>query len=182
MIADVLNSIDKDYRKHVKLVVITVADVLYQITGYHIVTGKEIHGLTPNPTKSDDYFLYNSHELSELRQFSTQSIAKKAYEGLKTLVFFIILNSPGNKVTYKDLLHHLRKIDSRFPETITSTKASTTSSSMNNAIPELSNDFLGLLQQMKKEDYVLIQKDNTDIDDYYKNIVEFGPRFYLEVH
>mmetsp|Transcript_6489 Transcript_6489/g.10924 ORF Transcript_6489/g.10924 Transcript_6489/m.10924 type:complete len:347 (+) Transcript_6489:43-1083(+) len=102
--------------------------------------------------------------------------------GFKLLVFFAILTAPAQSIEFADLLSKLRGEEPRFPESShSSSRGATSNNDRSAAVPELGNDVKGLLDQMKKEKYVIETKDDADSTNIDKLKYTFGPRFYLDV-
>jgi hypothetical protein len=173
-VVDVLNKIDPEYKKHAGPVIGKARELLSKTTGYHIILSSDIIGYSRESSnkKTDqiDYFLTNSllqppsttpsssstttptsSKLAKvllLAQAQTVNHQSAAYQTFLFLCFHAIMTAGGQKITGQDLLRAIRKVDKRFPETITSTKSSSAAHSI--PIPELGDDFVGLLQKMKK--------------------------------
>lgn len=149
---EVLRKIDEAYKAHTNAVLQMTQEILYQTTGYLIVRSDKIKALKPKKDKatySSTYYLYNMLESAALRNALNDANLNLTHEssfiGFMFVVFHAVLNAPGNKISFYDLLQAVRKIDSRFPNTLTSMTAS-----KSGAIEGFEEDFIGLIMRMKK--------------------------------
>lgn len=146
-VQEVLEKVDSDYKKHANAVLSKASKELRDVFGYQLVTGSQLIGM--NAGKKDDYFLLSTSGSKRLRTLLAQSDQSAAYFGFMNLVLLSVLMSPGEKASCAAILDNVRKVDIRFPMHIpTTTKNSNAMMAL--AIPELGDDFLGLLNRMKK--------------------------------
>lgn len=156
-----LGKIDLEYKAHCDVVLEKVQEVLLGSTGYLIVDGASIRGC--NSGSKNDYYLVNTlnkhenlqqilswHWAEEGQGTATMTAVGKssAFSAFALIVFHSIFNSPAYTILCKDLLRNLRKVDSRFPESLPS--HSSKSSATSAPIRELEEDFLSLLSRLKK--------------------------------
>lgn len=141
---------DSDYKKHANAVLSKAANELRDVFGYQLVTGSQLVGTSTG--KKDEYFLLSTSGSKRLRTLLAQSDKSAAYFGFMTLVLFSVLMSPGEKVSCASILDNVRKVDPRFPLHIVAAKNATVAL----AVPELGDDFLGLLNRMKKVSHCFV--------------------------
>jgi hypothetical protein len=146
---DALAKIEPEYKSHCDVILERTQERLLNLTGYLIIDGGNIKGCK-NGSKTD-YYLVNAMDSLALKNILMEdqsNSGQKAVDGFAFVVFHAIFNSPGSSIRMKDLLRNVRKLDSRFPE---SSLQHTAKSAMT-AVPikELENDFLGLLNHLKK--------------------------------
>ena len=111
-------------------------------------------------------------------QLLTEASPHGAYMGFVFVVLQILNSSAGKTQDAAGLLKSLRILDPRFPETLV--KGS--SKGVVVPVPELGEDFLGLMARMTKEKFVLAAKDSEGKDaGDEKNHYTLGPRFHAEV-
>lgn len=182
IISDVLNKIDPDYKKHVSACLERAQKLLFEASGYMLLTAADIKGLKEG--KKDDLYLVNTLMSTNKRRtlVSVLPDVNRAYFGFIFIVFHILLNASGHRMSINDLYREIRKLEPRFPETmnISTVRAENTTAS---AVEELEESFVSLINRMKKEHYIVLTKSSdaeADQNDS-KSLVEYGPRFYLEV-
>lgn len=156
-----LGKIDLEYKAHCDVVLEKVQEVLLGSTGYLIVDGASIRGCSSG--SKNDYYLVNTlnkhenlqqilswHWAEEGQGTATMTAVGRssAFSAFALIVFHSIFNSPAYTILCKDLLRNLRKVDSRFPESLPS--HSSKSSANSAPIRELEEDFLSLLSRLKK--------------------------------
>lgn len=168
-ILETLSKIELEYKSYVDIILEKVQERLLMITGYLLIQGSTIKGLkeVEEEKYKGDYYLVNTLDSSlVLKKILTEAAENhlssssggggeggnlKAFQGFSFLVFHCIFNAAGGMIPVKDLLRNLRKADSRFPESISkNTSSSSSSSSTVVPIKELGDDFLGLLNRLKK--------------------------------
>jgi hypothetical protein len=145
-VQEVLEKIDSEYKKLANAVLAIAAQELKDIFGYQLVTGQELIGMKDG--KKDEYFLLSTSGSKRLRTLLAQADKSGAYFGFMTVVLFSVLMAPSERVSCANLLTNVRKVDPRFPLHITTSKNAHSATAL--AIPELGDDFLGLLNRMKK--------------------------------
>ncbi|KAJ1409250.1 hypothetical protein B484DRAFT_456134 [Ochromonadaceae sp. CCMP2298] len=177
-LADLLGKIDPAYKKLVTAVLARAQVELKEVFGYALVSGDRIQGLPGG--KKDEYYVTSSLLSTNLAQLigvgSSSSSGGDPQFGFRLMVLLAILMAPGQKITLLDLLRQMRGADPRFPQDI-----STGSHAKALAVPELGEDFIGLINRMKKEHYLGLTKDENDAADQSKAVYSLGPRFYLDV-
>lgn len=172
-----------------------VQDKLLKITGYLIVPGDAIKGY--NKGKRDELYLVNtlllvSPSLSEADVRNVRAILQDgtpttsvAFQGFKFVIFHLIYSGNGHKITLSEISRQLHKLDIRFPKTLSTTTTGTKTSAASRdslaSVPELGQSLLDMLERLRKEEYIVVNKDEADSADMMLNIYEWGPRFYLEV-
>eukprot|EP01031_Cornospumella_fuschlensis_P036860 gene36860-44717_t len=176
-VADVLNEIDSDYKTHVSVTIERAQQALYEL-GYLIVPGVNVKHIEQHK-KTDTYYLCASVALPSLKnalRLADSSRRRHEYLAFCMVVFHSILATTGSKITCHDLLRNMRKVDPRFPDQLAARGHRSAV-----AVPELGRDFMQLLADMQKEGYIQMTADDLDKDDEGKQIVQFGPRFFIEV-
>jgi hypothetical protein len=151
-ISDVLNKIDPEYKKHLNVVLAKAYVRLNKHLGFTVVTTEAILGYKAagNDKKQDEYFLTNNLRSDKLQRILSQASSQSsggAWFGFMVIVFFNIYTAHGKRAAVEDLLVAVRKIDKRFPATLNTKKRDGDESL---PVPELGEDFLGLLARMKK--------------------------------
>ena len=157
-ISDCLGKVDSTYKKHIDVVIVESQSILEDVFGYTLITGDEVRGLGGKKDevggaegKKDEFFIFNilksPRMLSSLSELADD---EAAFTGFCYVIFQILLTSPGKAADAKTVLQKLRKVDSRFPETLLGRPKSSSASNKANPVPELKDDFLGLMGQMKK--------------------------------
>jgi hypothetical protein len=142
-IQEVLDKIDPDYRKHANAVISKAGEELRNVFGYQLVTSHSIVGW--KDVKKDEYFLLSTSTSKKLRFLLSKADHSGAYFGFMMVVLFAIMLAPGEKLACIDLLNAVRFIEPRFPVVLTKSALGAAL-----AVPELGDDFLGLLGRMKK--------------------------------
>jgi hypothetical protein len=145
-VQEVLEKIDSEYKKLANAVLAISAQELKDVFGYQLVTGQELVGMKDG--KKDEYFLLSTSGSKRLRTLLAQADKSGAYFGFMTVVLFSVLMAPSERVSCANLLTNVRKVDPRFPLHIATSKNAHSATAL--AIPELGDDFLGLLNRMKK--------------------------------
>jgi hypothetical protein len=160
MITDNLGKMDADYKKHINAILTEVQTRLHATTGYMIVATDAIVGCKHG--KRDEYLLVNTitnrmHLQSITQARCLQQQTTVPFDGFKFVIFHLILKSNSGRATLAEILQEIRKLDSRFTETIskTTTSSSIRSSSTHvvSGVPGLEDNLVGLLQRMKKVCY-----------------------------
>ncbi len=154
-ILDTLGSIQEEYRKHASAVLVRVQQRLSDTMGYTIVSSEHIIGYRSQEgdTKSSlpqEYFLTSCLRDPVLQHILSRASDSLAYTSFVFVVCMAIYTSPLKKAATRDILMKVRKVDRRFPESL----AASTKTTKSIAVPELENDFLGLIQRMKKVIYI----------------------------
>eukprot|EP01034_Spumella_vulgaris_P031295 gene31295-38666_t len=189
-VSDVLAKIDPEYKKHLTVVLNKAQARLNHYLGLAVVSSDAILGYRvkekEKEKKQDDYFLTNnlhSDKLQRILDKANESSA--AWLGFMCVIFFNIYTSAGKKAAVEDLLVAVRKVDKRFPATLNAKKREGDESL---PVPELEEDFVGLLGRMKKEHYIVVYKnenaapgERVDINDPGKVVYALGPRYFLEI-
>lgn len=122
-------------------------------TGYVLVSTADIIGVVNG--KKDEYMMCNGL-LSEKLQQVVSLIALRKEGGndqscsFSLFVFFAILCAPMQRITLESLCAEMHKIDKRFPVSVNLNEKHSTSYGDALPIPELGNDFHGLVKRMKK--------------------------------
>jgi hypothetical protein len=124
---------------------------LNKILGFTVVTTEAILGFKAgNDKKQDEYYLTNnlrSDKLQRILSTASSQTSGGAWFGFMVIIFFNIYTAHGKRAAVEDLLVAVRKIDKRFPATLNVRKREGDESL---PVPELGDDFLGLLARMKK--------------------------------
>jgi hypothetical protein len=175
-----LGNLDPSYRKVKTMAIYLSQQALYENFGYIVTPAKAVIGNVDG--KKDEFFLSNAvqnHALLEI--LADGDLKANAYRGFVFIVCQIIFSSPGRVIDGNSLLRQLRTIDSRFPETMSKKKSGSSGQYVTHAIPELGDDAFGLVNRMKKEGYLVVEKDDTSVDDPGKMLYKLGGRFHNDV-
>ena len=155
-IADVLHSIDSTYKKLINPCLQKASKLLKDDFGYDLVLESDIIGLESSKPKTN-YYLMNSLKSFQLANILANLNHDKAYTAFCYIVLVAIFTSPNRSATMESIISSLRLIDPRLSNSTNSSKARLSTSSEQNAasstrvsVPELNNDFVGLIQRMKK--------------------------------
>jgi hypothetical protein len=190
-VGEVLAQIEPECKKSVSAVLSHVQDRLLKLTGYLIVPGDAIKGYSKG--KRDELYLVNtlllvSPSLSEADVRNVRAVLQNgtpttsvAFQGFKFVIFHLIYSGNGHKITLSEISRQLHKLDIRFPKTLSTAAKTSTSRDSLASVPELGQSLLDMLERLRKEEYVVVSKDEADSADTMRNIYEWGPRFYLEV-
>lgn len=150
-VTDQLDKIDSEYKKHTNIVISIAQDQLDQLFGYTLVCGSDL----PDG-KQDDYYLTSNLLVKPLLEQLQQNERDTPYYGFMIVILFSILFAPAQKSSCKDLLADVRLLDPRFPDLLNA-KSNNSSAVVDKrkeealAVPELQDDFMGLLNRMRKE-------------------------------
>ena len=147
-ISDSLGMIDPNYKKHVDVVLSESQKVLVEVFGYSLASGDEVR-----ETVGKKEILYVSNALKSPELLATLSELAgddAAFTGFAFVIFQILFTSPAKAADSKNILQKLRKIDSRFPETLLGRGKGNLTARRSNPVPELKEDFFGLMDQMKR--------------------------------
>ena len=160
VISDELAKLDPAYKSFVSIVVNRVRAALSDgCTGYVLVGGDEVLAASGYEGKKDEFYLVNGLSSSRLQQAlagaKLQGGGHPAENTFFLMVFFAILTSPGQRISFDQLLQQLHQVDSRFPQTLdhkhhTAAASAVAKVAGNLALPELGDDVVGLLARMKK--------------------------------
>lgn len=175
-IGDALGALDNTYKSVKNPVLSRVQDKLRRSFGYVLVSSDCIIGCGKTGTNKD-FFLTTNLTSRKLWMELTKINKDSGYHGFLHVVFQCIFMSKGKRIVCKELLGNLRQLDPRFPSTLVKSSGSKT------IIPELGDDFLGLLGRMKKEKYIeeVKARDAVTVNDPLEVVYTFGSRFHLEL-
>lgn len=149
-ISESLGKLDKEYRKHVDIVMTLAQASLEANFGYTVTSGDEVRGLKDEDGKKEDYYVFNMLQSSKLQDIlSERNSEEAAFNGFCFVIFQILFTSPGKEAELKAIYKKVRDVDSRFPETLLE-KSKSTSQKKACPIPELKDDFLGLISKMRR--------------------------------
>jgi MAGE family len=147
-ISDCLGKVDPNYKKHLDVVLMESQKELEGVFGYSISSGDQVRGTTGG--KKDDIYVFSILKSPRLlSSLSDLAEDEAAFTGFCFVIFQILFTSSGKSADAKTVLQKLRKVDSRFPETLLARPKSSTARRAN-PVPELKDDFLGLMAQMKR--------------------------------
>lgn len=177
---------------------------LKNVFGIDLINSGDIRGM--RDPKKDDFYLTSASKSKKLRVLLARSDKSGAFYGFILVVLHSILMAPGQKLACRDILRAVRLLEPRFPLDLQVAKGTSAL-----AVPELGDDFLGLINRMKKvcccmsslalscaaylsnpdfshftvpceqEQYLVATKDEVDSSDISKTVYSFGPRFFVEV-
>jgi hypothetical protein len=178
-IGDALGALDTTYKGVKGIVLARVQEKLERSFGYIVVSSDCIVGCGEKTGTNKDFYLTTKLTSRKLWMELTKVNKDSGYGGFIHVVFQSIFMSTGKKILCKDLLTNIRLLDPRFPAFIVKT------STNKNIIPELGDDFLGLLGRMKKEKYIEEVKESNNANQTVNDLLEvfytFGPRFHIEL-
>ena len=146
-ISDCLGKVDSNYKKHLDMVLVESQKVLNENFGYTVTTGDEVRGC-----EGKKELLYVCNNLKSpllLTTLSNLAEEEAAFTGFSFAIFQILFTSTGKAADAKSILQKIRKLDSRFPETLLG-KGKDNANRRANPVPELKEDFLGLMDIMKR--------------------------------
>lgn len=147
-VIDWLGKVDSNYKKHLDVVLMEAQKELEGVFGYSISSGDQVRGSTGG--KKDDIYVFSILKSPRLlSSLSDLAEDEAAFTGFCFVIFQILFTSSGKSADAKTILQKLRKVDSRFPETLLARPKSSTARRAN-PVPELKDDFLGLMAQMKR--------------------------------
>ena len=198
-VTDVLKEMSKDYSKCTNSVMRAVQMALEQSFGYSLAL------LPPAPANSSaaaaaargvpsssssasaatsDYVVFNSLHSPQLQHELAEASPNAAYMGFVFVVLHCINSQPGastDKVMdQSSLMQHIRELDPRFPETLSSGTGHKLQGGL--PVPELGGDFLQLMARMEKERYVVRDKEAAATDgDANRVHYKLGSRYYAEL-
>ena len=149
-VTDQLDKIDSEYKKHTNIVISIAQDQLDKLFGYTLVCGSDL----PDG-KQDDYYMTSNLLVKPLLEQLQQTERDTPYYGFMIVILFSILFAPAQKSSCKDLLADVRLLDPRFPDLLNAKSSSSAVVDKRKeealAVPELQDDFMGLLNRMRKE-------------------------------
>jgi len=194
----VLGKVDQEYRKLYSAVLMKAHAELKNAFGIDLINSGDIRGM--KEPKKDDFYLTSASKSKKLRVLLARSDKSGAFYGFSLVVLHSILMAPGQKLACRDILRAVRHLEPRFPLDLQVVKGTSAL-----AVPELGDDFLGLIGRMRKvrfiaaivhqmlnllvspslhceqEQYLVAAKDDVDGSDVSKMVYSFGPRFFVEV-
>lgn len=177
-IIDTLKPIGNEYRQVTNAILYNAQEKLYNVFGYIVCQSKRI--LLNHNGKNDEYFLSNAIKSPKLQSIiHNQHENTKAFRAFVFLVCQFIYVSPGKSIDAASLLKHLNMLDSRFPVTILIDDKKQNKNKATAPIPELDDNFLGLMNRMKRQGFVTSPKEDETEPGRVK--YELGPRFYNDV-
>jgi hypothetical protein len=127
----------------VNAVLAKACEELRNVFGYQLLTSHDIVGW--KDAKKDEYFLLSTSSSKKVRFLLSKADHSGAYYGFMMVVLFAIMLAPGEKLACADLLNAVRLVEPRFPVVLSKSALGAAL-----AVPELGDDFLGLLGRMKK--------------------------------
>ena len=172
-VQEVLEKIDPDYKKYANSVLSKAADELKSVFGYTLFSGNDIVGVKDG--KKDEYFLISNTTSDKLRNLLARGDKSASQFGFMLLVLFSVLMAPRHKIACKDILTAVRMAEPRFPVDILVPKGGSAQVAL--AVPELGDDFLCLINRMKKVRYstVLVSQSacQSSAHTYYSTCLRF---------
>ena len=188
-----INDGDKAYTQHFTAIVMAVATSLHEVFGLGLTNGKYL----PEAGKGD-FFLVNRIKSPKLQEVLAELSPSDGYIGFVFVVLQILNTAPGRKLDAEGVQRHLRKIDSRFPESSGAARGRGAAArragddddgggggdfapSGSGAIPGLTESVPNLLARMKKDGYLSEEKQHVAnaLDAAVKYLL-IGPRAYAE--
>ena len=147
-IGDILAILDSSYKKLATPCIYYVQEILKKDFGYNLTEHNDIIGIKANPA-TKNYYLINDLQSAELHKIIAKANHDPSFTGFCYVVFVAIFTSINNATNVEDLLKCVRLADPRFPATLIDRKGKSQATT-DVAIPELKQDFTGLLSRMKK--------------------------------
>jgi hypothetical protein len=180
-VLDCVSKVNADYKKHASKILVEAHKHLHITFGYSIITGDKVKGTKKG--KKDDLYVINDIQSPALLELLAMSSHDDAFMGFCFIVFQAIYSSPGKRIKLQDVMSYVREVDKRFPTTCTKSSSKGRSSL---PIPELGDDFLGLINRMKKRGYVNLvktqkEKGGQDANNDMLQTCSFGVRFFAEI-
>ena len=190
-ISSAIEKVNVQYKKYTNAAIAESQKVLDNSFGFGLISEDVLLGASGSNLKTK-YMLFSNISSTHLSEVlaNQRTQEENAYKGFVWAVTQALFCSPGKRMTAEELLKELRKLDSRFPASI-SEKDSKNKSTAAYAVPELGNDFLGLLRRMTIESYLSIEKDTSSVPgedsiSYYsignRTLVEIGRTKLVESH
>lgn len=142
-IQDVLGKVDQEYRKLYSAVLMKAHSELKNVFGIDLINSGDIRGM--KEPKKDDFYLTSASKSKKLRVLLARSDKSGAFYGFTLVVLHSILMAPGQKLACRDILRAVRHLEPRFPLDLQVVKGTSAL-----AVPELGDDFLGLIGRMRK--------------------------------
>ena len=177
-VADVLNTIDSTYKRLINPCLQKASKLLKDDFGYDLILESDIIGLESTKTKSN-YYLMNSLKSFQLANILANLNHDKANTAFCYIVLVAIFTSPNRIANIESIISNLRLIDPRLQNTLATANNSKARSSISSqtsehnaastkvSVPELKNDFVGLIQRMKKVRCMSKNDSKIMIDDYF---------------
>jgi hypothetical protein len=187
-----INDGDKAYTQHLTAIVMAVATSLREVFGLGLTNGKYLL-----EADKGDFFLVNRIKSPKLQEVLAELSPNDGYIGFVFVVLQILNTAPGRKLDAEGVQRHLRKIDSRFPESSGAARGRGAAArragdddgggggefapSGSGAIPGLTESVPNLLARMKKDGYLSEEKQHVAnaLDAPVKYLI-LGPRVYAE--
>lgn len=138
---------DADYKKYTNAVLTKAAEELRKVFGFNLVPASDIIGLKDG--KKDEFYLTTTITSKKVRRVIALGDKSGPYFGFMVLVLFSILTAPGQKLACKDILSAVRQVEPRFPLELGTSNSYKGASVAALAVPELGDDFLGLIRRMR---------------------------------
>lgn len=149
-IGDVLATLDSSYKKLATPCIFYVQEILKKDFGYNLTEHNDIIGVKANPG-AKNYYLINDLQSPELHKIIASANNDPSFTAFCYMVFVAVFTSINNTANVEDILKCVRLADPRFPATLIDRKANSKSPANTDvAVPELKQDFSGLLTRMKK--------------------------------
>ena len=189
-LSDAVGKVDEKLKKGLSSGIRYSQVALFDTFGFGLASDKGNAILGSNAAESvhEKFYLFNAlnspalaEVIAELTPLS--EVRNNAYKGFCFVVFHLLWTAPG-KTLASDILHReLRKIDSRFPETETTSGGKRgKASSSEQAIPGFSDggSISSLLTRMVKNGYLALVKSDSIAEKTRLNY-ELGPRYFVEI-
>jgi hypothetical protein len=145
-ISDLLAKLDQSFRKHVAASVYRANEALKSNFGYEVISVNKILGKNLDKT-SLNYMIINKMKSPALLSVLSSCNNDAAFRGFTYVVLLILFTSPNRKASVSDILKQIRRLDTRFPDTMIGEESG---QDFSGPIPELEKDFTTLLRKMRK--------------------------------
>jgi len=183
-VIDALGKVNTNYKKHINMVLSLAQDFMGKVMGFSLTVGNEVRGLDEDQEgkpKKDEIFISNFLKSPKLLEcLSSICTDDAAFSAFAFVIMQILYTSPGRTDESRNILAKLRRVDPRFPETLLAKAKNYTSKAC--PVPELKEDFLGLLAKMKRRGYIKeVKDDSNNSGDVGKIAYQLAVRYHIDI-
>jgi hypothetical protein len=177
-----LGAIDPRYKKFLNAVMNKAQEALLKVFGMGLINESSVLGA--EPTASGKVLLFDGMNSSRLKRVLAENDQDAAFKGFVFVVTHAVWAAAGRKLPLEALLQEIRQLDPRFPVTTLTSDTGRKGGKGVTAIPELGDDFHGLMQRAKSEGYITLSKDENRAGpgggEDVATMVGLGTRFLVE--
>jgi hypothetical protein len=196
-VLDTLGALDVSYKKVANVALAKAQHQLLTNTGYALVHTDAILGMPKaevgaKAAANAEYMLTNSLKQPQLLRIVADANVFQGYPGFVALVLLAVFTAPQRKMKVRDIHARVRLVDLEVPDTL---RSGSGEKGKTNPMQGFDHDFLGLLAQMKKERYIVPDKEadkggavagaaasaESVSGDAGAHTYTLGPRFYLDI-